>query len=199
LKLLREASKQDPSPAVRERLAAFAAERLHPSPGYAVPIRSRCRKPLVWLKPALAGMVLAVTGLTIVYVLHFRQHVPFETHGTAQESHPSISPDEAKVGSTMRVSVADRSKVQQPRHGLAQSRSTRRMTLQLPYSNSAIETGTDATIRVSMSESELLSLGFPINATLQDRRIAAELTLGDDGLPRAISLSLPLQVMKEKK
>ena len=54
-------------------------------------------------------------------------------------------------------------------------------------------------IRVSMSQSELLSLGFPINATVQERRIAAELTLGDDGLPRAISLPLPLEVMKEKR
>jgi hypothetical protein len=73
------------------------------------------------------------------------------------------------------------------------------MILRLPYSNSAIETGTDTTIRVSMSQSELLSLGFPVNATVQDRRVVAELTLGDDGLPRAISLPLPLEVMKEKK
>ena len=71
--------------------------------------------------------------------------------------------------------------------------------MQLPYSNSAIETGTDTTLRVSMSQSDLVSLGFPINATIHDRRIAAELTLGDDGLPRTISLPLPLEVMKEKK
>jgi hypothetical protein len=50
-----------------------------------------------------------------------------------------------------------------------------------------------------MSQSELLSLGFPINATVQDRRVVAELTLGGDGLPRAISLPLPLEVIKEKK
>jgi hypothetical protein len=50
-----------------------------------------------------------------------------------------------------------------------------------------------------MSQFDLLSLGFPINTTVQDRRIVAELTLGDDGLPRAISLPLPLEVMKEKK
>jgi hypothetical protein len=71
--------------------------------------------------------------------------------------------------------------------------------MRLPYSNSAIETGTNTTIQVSMSQSELLSLGFPINATVQDRRIVAELTLGDDGLPRAISVPLPLEVTKEKK
>jgi hypothetical protein len=73
------------------------------------------------------------------------------------------------------------------------------MTLRLPYSNSAIANGTQATIRVSMSQSDLLALGFPVNATLQDRRIVADLTLGDDGLPRAISLPLPLEVIKEKK
>jgi hypothetical protein len=71
--------------------------------------------------------------------------------------------------------------------------------MRLPYSNGAIETGTDATIRVSISQSELLSLGFPINRSVQDRRIVAELTLGDDGLPRAISLPMPLEVIKEKK
>jgi hypothetical protein len=73
------------------------------------------------------------------------------------------------------------------------------MTMRLPYSNGAIKTGTGATIQVSMSRSELLSLGFPIGTTVQDSRIVAELTLGDDGLPRAISLPLPLEVMKEKR
>jgi hypothetical protein len=73
------------------------------------------------------------------------------------------------------------------------------MVVRLPYSNSAIDTGTDATIRVWMSQAELASLGFPMNATLHDRRVVAELTLGDDGLPRSISVPLPLEVVKEKK
>ena len=50
---------------------------------------------------------------------------------------------------------------------------------------------------LSISQSELVSLGFPINTTAQDRRIVAQLTLGDDGLPRAISdTPLPLEVME---
>jgi hypothetical protein len=73
------------------------------------------------------------------------------------------------------------------------------MIVRLPYSNSAIDTGTDATIRVSMSQAELVSLGFPINTPLHDRQVVAELTLGDDGLPRAISVPLPLEVVREKK
>jgi hypothetical protein len=50
-----------------------------------------------------------------------------------------------------------------------------------------------------MSQFELASLGFPVGETLRDRRVVAELTLGDDGLPRAISLPLPLEVIKEKR
>ena len=73
------------------------------------------------------------------------------------------------------------------------------MTVRLPYSDAAIDTGTDATIRVSMSQAELASLGFPMKTTLSDRRVLAEVTLGDDGLPLAISVSLPLEVIKEKK
>ena len=45
--------------------------------------------------------------------------------------------------------------------GLPQNTIARRMVVRLPYSNSAIDTGTDATIRVSMSQTELVSLGFP--------------------------------------
>jgi hypothetical protein len=81
----------------------------------------------------------------------------------------------------------------------AQAPSAREMVIRLPYSNRSVDTGTGATIQVSMSQSELLSLGFPLNATLHDRRVVAELTLGDDGLPRAISLPLPLELIKEEK
>jgi hypothetical protein len=50
-----------------------------------------------------------------------------------------------------------------------------------------------------MSQTELVSLGFPMNAMLHDRRVLAELTLGDDGLPRSISVPLPLELVKERK
>lgn len=89
-----------------------------------------------------------------------------------------------------------------PHHSLPslpQNTIAQRMVVSLPYSNSAIDTGTDATFPVSMSQTELVSLGFPMNATLHDRRVLAELTLGDDGLPRSISVPLPLQLVKEKK
>jgi hypothetical protein len=86
-----------------------------------------------------------------------------------------------------------------PLRTLTRYNTSQRMTVRLPYSDAAIDNGTDATIRVSMSQAELASLGFPLNTTLHDRRVVAELTLGDDGLPRAISVPLPLEVIKEKK
>jgi hypothetical protein len=90
-------------------------------------------------------------------------------------------------------------RLRHPLPSLAQNTIAQRMVVRLPYSNSAIDTGTDATIRVSMSQTDLVSLGFPMNAILHDRRVLAELTLGDDGLPRSISVPLPLQLVKEKK
>ncbi|HEY2468247.1 MAG TPA: hypothetical protein VGI45_10490 [Terracidiphilus sp.] len=112
---------------------------------------------------------------------------------------PLVSPETSvHVEPAVRPPIA-KLKIHHPHPVPVQPTSARQMTMRLPYSNGAIQTGTDTTIRVSMSRSELLSLGFPINTTVQDGQIVAELTLGDDGLPRAISLPLPLEVVKEKK
>lgn len=198
--LLRETTGRDPSPAIRERLAALAARRLPAHSGSAAPTRSGRPTSIIRLKPAFAVLVLAVAGLATVSVLHFHRLKPVEVHGTAQVNHSvASSGNKATVGAAVQVPMASQRRIYSRRYGFKRLPKERRMILRLPYSNSAIETGTDTTIRVSMSQYELLSLGFPIAATVQDRRIAAELTLGDDGLPRAISLPLPLQVMKEKQ
>jgi len=200
LRLIRETDRRDPSPAIRELLAAIAAQRLQGRSPSAERIREAGRKRVVWLKPAIAVLVLATAGLSIVSVFRFRRQEVVKLPRIARVDQPAASPvKNIEVEPTVRVPVANQRAVLRRRYGAPQTRNARRMILRLPYSNSTIETGTGATIRVSMSQSELLSLGFPINATVQDRRIVAELTLGDDGLPRAISLPLPLEVMKEKK
>jgi hypothetical protein len=200
LNLLSDLSHRDPSPDMQERLGALAAERLRDREH----VRDTGRRRSAWLKPTFAVVVLAGLGLAAAVVFHFRQHEPRQTDRTPAASEPaisrSVSPESAAaVEPAAPAIVTRRPRIERPHVAPAQTASTRRMTMQLPYSNSAIETGTYSTIRVSMSQSELLSLGFPINATVQDRRIAADLTLGDDGLPRAISLPLPLEVMKEKR
>lgn len=200
LGLLGDLSKRDPSPALRERLAILASQRLSGNSGFPVPVRVAVLGRNRWLRPALAAVCLVAIGLATGLVVRFSHHGPVRSGGNAKANFPIISP-EAGVHATpvLRPPTAKLAKVHHPHPTVVQPTSARRMTMRLPYSNGAIDAGTDTTIQVSMSQSELLSLGFPINATVRDRRIVAELTLGDDGLPRAISLPLPLEVMKEKK
>lgn len=194
LSLLGDLSKRDPSPALRERLGVLATERLNQNPRH---VGSRSR---TWLRPAIAAAFLITAGLATGLWVHFFEREPIQSTGTAKATAPVVSPRTATRSlPSVRPSVSRVSKVHHAKPTSAEPTAPRQMTMRLPYSNSAIETGTGTTIRVSMTQSELLSLGFPINETVQDRRIVAELTLGDDGLPRAISLPLPLEVMKERK
>jgi hypothetical protein len=204
LGLIGELSRSDPSPALRQRLSAIADERLSGTASPAIHRVTRARS--FRLRAAFAAVPLAVIGLTIAFAVHFpkleRTQTTRTTTGT--DSGSSLH-HKAQVTPAATPSVARQRKVYrsgpavQPSPGKTESIGAQQMTIRLPYSNSAIATGTGATIAVSMSQSELLSLGFPINTTVRDRRVVAELTLGDDGLPRAISVPLPLEVVKEKK
>jgi hypothetical protein len=192
---LRSLSQQDPPPALRERLRLLSYQRLRAGvePGARAGFRS-------WLRPAFVVALLAVIGFIAVRVAHLYRSEPLRA-GIELRVAPPTEP--SSIGSAaVPVVRGGEVKSRRPRHslpGLAQNTIARRMVVSLPYSNSAIDTGTDATIRVSMSQTELVSLGFPMNATLHDRRVLAELTLGDDGLPRSISVPLPLELVKERK
>jgi hypothetical protein len=192
---LRNLSQEDPPPALRERLRLLAYQRLRAGvePGARSDFRSR-------LIPAFVVALLIVLGSVAVLVLHDHRPEPSQARMDLRVAPPRepSSIVTAAVPALPRAEVKPlKTSHSSPR--LAQNAGSRRMIVNLPYSNSAIDTGTDATIRVSMSQTELESLGFPMNATLRDRRVLAELTLGDDGLPRSISLPLPLQLVKEKK
>ncbi|MDX6457192.1 MAG: hypothetical protein QOE55_889 [Acidobacteriaceae bacterium] len=188
-------SHQDPPPALRERLRLLSHQRLQAGvePGARAGFRS-------WLRPAFVVALLAVIGFIAVRVAHLYRSEPLRA-GIELRVAPPTEP--SSIGSAaVPVVRGGEVKSTRPRHSLpslAQNTIARRMVVSLPYSNSAIDTGTDATIRVSMSQTELVSLGFPMNATLHDRRVLAELTLGDDGLPRSISVPLPLELVKERK
>lgn len=200
LGLLGDLSKRDPSPALRDQLSVLAARRLRENPANASRLRVAGRTNFVWLRPALAAALFVAVGLIVALVVHFRERMTAPADRTARVSHPVVSrEDKARAAETAAQAVSRHPKFHHARPAAVPPIGARQMTMRLPYSNSAIENGTDTTIRVSISQSELLSLGFPINATVQDRCIVAQLTLGDDGLPRAISLPLPLEVMKEKK
>lgn len=201
LEVLSGLSQHDPPPVLRERLVLLSSKRLRDGVESAK-LLCRPRSGLLpWLRPAFVVALLIVIGIATAFVAHVRrpERLRAEIESRVVPSEPPFS----SGSRALPVSPSLEAKSAKPRHSLlpklAQSTNSRRMIVRLPYSDSAIDTGTDATIRVSMTQAELVSLGFPIDTTLQDGRVVAELTLGDDGLPRAISVPLPLEVIREKK
>lgn len=201
LGLLGRLSQRDPSPALRERLSVLARQRFNKEQQTSLHGQGVGLKPLAWLKPAFAMPLLVAIGLATVFVVHDWRRDTAPASNRAPKANLSAMPSDGGTHTlpAVRSSETSRPKIHHRRPVLTSPVSPQLMTMRLPYSNSAIDTGTSATIQVSMSRSDLLSLGFPVSATVQGERIVAELTLGDDGLPRAISLPLPLEVMKEKK
>lgn len=200
LGLLKDLSQHDPSPALRERLEFLASQRLKDG-AESGDLLSKARFGLpAWLKPVRVAALLVVIGIVVALAARVRR--PADLRAGIQ---PPVASPGASSGSGIHnqqpalLPEARLSKARQVAPRLGPSTVAQRMTVRLPYSDSAINTGTDATIRVSISQAELVSLGFPMIETLHDRRVVAELTLGDDGLPRAISVPLPLEVVMEKK
>jgi hypothetical protein len=199
LQLLRDLSKPGPSPALRERLRGLAFQRLSRDLERSAQLLASNETHLRRFSPILAAASLIFVAIAGLYVAHSRPGLTSRPDSTRVISSVASPAGGVHTTTLARSSGATPQAAYHPPQRLTRQSGPQRMTLRLPYSNSDIENGTQATIRVSMSQSDLLSLGFPVNATLQDRRILADLTLGDDGLPRAISLPLPLEVIKEKK
>lgn len=196
---LRSLSQQDPPPALRDRLWLLSYQRLRGG----VEAGRRPGSPRAglrsWLRPAFVAVLLIVIGSLAVLVVNIRRSERLRAGIEVRVAPPK---EPSSIGTAVASAVPAEEVKSVRSHSLprlAPNATTRRMVVHLPYSNSAIDTGTDATIRVSMSQTELVSLGFPMNATLHDRRVVADLTLGDDGLPRSISVPLPLELVKEKK
>jgi hypothetical protein len=198
--LLRDLSQHDPSPALRERLEILSSDRFRNAVGSGKP-QGRAQAALLhWLGPAFVAALAVVIGVIAAFVVQHHQPEPLRARVESRVAPPHISRSsgiQAHMGSL--PPETRRRRANHPRLQVAQNTTSHRMIVRLPYSDSAINTGTDATIRVSMSQAELVSLGFPMNSTLRDRRVVAELILGDDGLPRAVSVPLPFQVIREKK
>lgn len=200
LGMLRDLSKRDPSPALRKRLSDLACQRLRERPESQPRLRGTVHRARAWLRPVFIATLLIAMGFTAALVARLRQRESSRLENAAKISPSAISSSNGvHTAHITKPSEAALPKIRHAHPALSRRASPQQMTMRLPYSNSEIDIGTDATIRISISQLDLLSLGFPVSATLQDRRVVAELTLGDDGLPRAISLPLPLEVLKEKK
>ena len=197
LEPLKKVPVQGPSSAVKDRLNALYVQRLRENPAPRVQLGGLRHRFSFWLKPAAASVLVIVVSIGAMFVVHLRQ----SGHLRAGNN-PGFSLSKASSSSEVRTAPATPVPMAsfQParRAGLAQIHNVNptEMIVRLPYSDNVIATGTSTTIEVSMSQSELVSLGFPLSESLQNRRFIANLTLGDDGLPRAISVPLPLEVIK---
>lgn len=60
--------------------------------------------------------------------------------------------------------------------------------VRLPFSDPTLMTGTSVTIRLALSDAELLAMGVRPIESDPSRSYVADLVLGDDGLPRAIRI-----------
>lgn len=60
--------------------------------------------------------------------------------------------------------------------------------VRLPFSDPTLAVGTSVTIRLALSDAELLAMGIRPIESDPSRSYVADLVLGDDGLPRAIRI-----------
>lgn len=60
--------------------------------------------------------------------------------------------------------------------------------LPLPYADDATPLGNAQIVRLQVANSDLASLGLPVNEESAAREITADVLVGEDGIPRAISL-----------
>jgi hypothetical protein len=195
---LRDRVKDELSPVLRERLVQQSAERLGPvdDAERRKPVAPRRRLRAAWVFAVPTAALIGVGILAGSWLLH-QDHPPRPERAAVVVSPGPSTTRSAKIAaaSPIRRSRPNHRRTPAPLDFAVPSN----LILTLPYSNGSIATGTGTTIPVFISQNELMALGFPIRPTTDDRRLMANLILGDDGLPRAISVSLPAEMLREAK
>jgi hypothetical protein len=74
------------------------------------------------------------------------------------------------------------------RHQSPKAANSQPVFVRLPFSDPSLMTGTSVTIRLALSDAELLAMGVRPIESDPSRSYVADLVLGDDGLPRAIRI-----------
>ncbi|MGH9617047.1 MAG: hypothetical protein ACRD28_09930 [Acidobacteriaceae bacterium] len=198
LESLKKAPVPDLPLAVKDRLNTLYVRRLRENPRPKTQVGSLRLWLSFRLKPVAACALLIMVSIGAMLLIHLHRRDRLRTGNNPGVNIPKASPSNTVPTASSEAAVP-RSVLRPNRHThFAQGNQVNptEMIVRLPYSDSDIATGTSATIQVSMSQSQLVSLGFPLPESLQNRLFVANLTLGDDGLPRAISLPLPLEVIK---
>lgn len=137
-----------------------------------------------WL--LVAAVLLAALGLTAGTIIFKRSD--HRAHATSEivvraNSQPTPTVLEAPSLIPSTPSHAKAMRPQRPKFANPQP-----VFVALPFSDPALMSGTSVTIRLALSEAELLAMGVrPIESNSSGSYVA-DLVLGDDGLPRAIRI-----------
>ncbi len=205
LESLKKVPLEEPPSAIKKRLNELYIQCLWKEARSGVHRGNLSRKLPFWFKPAAAFVLLIAASVGAMLLVHFHQrdHLRAGNNpGTRRSEKPPVFGNRTQsdiAASTANVTPAPLPHRHRSWFPSKVRQSLAEMTVHLPYSDNSIAEGTSTTIQVAMSQSELVSLGFPLAEPLENQRVIAELTLGDDGLPRAITLPLPLEVVQEKK
>jgi hypothetical protein len=138
-----------------------------------------------WLLAAavlLAALVLTA-GSIIFKRSGQRAQPPSEitAHATPQPKPAGLEPQPSSVPKTLPTAKTKA-------HQRANATEPQPVFVTLPFSDPALMSGTSVTIRLALSEAELLAMGVrPIESNSSGSYVA-DLVLGDDGLPRAIRI-----------
>ena len=149
--------------------------------------RYRAAAPLVGKRWLLAAAVLfAALGLTISAMISKRSG----HHDSVSKVEAPVNLPPAPVLETDRdiPKALPRSNAKRHQHEHPNAASPQPVFVRLPYSDPTLMTGTGVTVRLALSDAELLAMGVRPIESNPSRSYVADLVLGDDGLPRAIRI-----------
>jgi hypothetical protein len=208
---LKQVQVQGPSESVRKRLSGLYTIRFQEMPvSHIEGGRGWHWLSVFWSRPALGAFAGAAVVALLLAGTHLALHHDSRSPsaGVRAVVHPpepmQVTPGKSSNESaTGNLSSRVSSQVTRPTsvvsHTHEEAPNLQKISISLPYSDRAIANGTSATVQIPLSCYELASLGFPVGEHMESSRILAEVTLGDDGLPRTISLPLPLKIMEDKR
>jgi hypothetical protein len=144
--------------------------------------RSRANRWL--LAAAVLFAALALTAGSIIFKRSGqRAHLPSEimAHAEPQPKPTVLEPRSSSEPKTLPSAEANP-------HRRTNAANPQPVFVTLPFSDPTLMSGTSVTIRLALSEAELLAMGVrPIESNPSGSYVA-DLVLGDDGLPRAIRI-----------
>lgn len=145
--------------------------------------RSRANRWL--LAAAVLFAALALTAGSIIFKRSGqRAHPPSEIMAHAEPQPKPVALEPRSSSTEPKALPSAKAKA----HRRANAANPQPVFVTLPFSDPTLMSGTSVTIRLALSEAELLAMGVrPIESNPSGSYVA-DLVLGDDGLPRAIRI-----------